>query len=331
MKYADSEKLFSLLDQLPDWYRTMLLGIPVDSMKISTKVGYCRDVIKFFEYYSSKNPIYKDYKPADFKLSDLEKFTPSDANEYLTHLQEKYSSSTLSRKLASVSSMYIELARYDKVSSNPFSLVRRPKQIKSMIVYLTEHEQERLFQIIESGEGKTRKQMEYHHPERDKAIFSLLLDTGMRVSELENLDVADLDFDECSCIVVRKGGKKELLFFGDTTALLLRDYLETKRPNYDDPVALFTGERGTRFSVRSIEDLTQTYAMIAFPNKHISPHKFRSTFAMNFYSKEHDLLLLKDKMGHSNISTTNVYAEAENTRMKETRNWREKEKNNNDS
>ena len=324
MTYSNSEKLFELLDQLPDWYRTMLLGIPVEDMKISTKVGYCRDVIAYFNYISSVNPIYKTYSPKDFTLDDLDKITPSDANEYSTYLQSHYSAPTLSRKLAAVSSMFIELSRFNKVSSNPFALVRRPKQHRNLITYLTEKEQERLFQIIESGEGKTDKQLEYNHPERDKAIFSLLLDTGMRVSELEGLDIQDLDLDECSCIVTRKGGKQEILFFGDTTGQLIRDYLALKNPVMDDPFALFTGETGTRFSVRSIENLTQIYARIAFPNKHISPHKFRSTFAMNFYAKEHDLLLLKDKMGHSNITTTNIYAEAENTRMKETRNWREK-------
>lgn len=323
MNYNTSERLFQLLDELPDWYRTMILAIPIENMAISTKVGYCRDVIYFFQYLSSANPVYKRHTPKDFTLDDLESLTPSDANEYSTHLQSHYGASTLSRKLAAVSSMYIELARYNKVKSNPFSAVRRPKRKKNVITYLTEKEQERLFQVIESGEGKTERQLKYHKPERDKALYSLFLDTGMRVSEIESLDVVDLDFDECSCIVVRKGGNKEMLYFGDATASYLQDYLASKDPYYDDSIALFTGEKGTRFSVRSIEDLTNKYAQIAFPNKHISPHKLRSTFAMNFYAQEHDLLLLKDKMGHQNITTTNIYAEAENRRMKETRNWRE--------
>ena len=76
MTYSNSEKLFELLDQLPDWYRTMLLGIPVEDMKISTKVGYCRDVIAYFNYISSVNPIYKTYSPKDFTLDDLDKITP---------------------------------------------------------------------------------------------------------------------------------------------------------------------------------------------------------------------------------------------------------------
>ncbi len=323
MNYNDSEKLFDLLDQLPDWYRTMILGISIDNMSITTKVGYCRDVIFFFEYIIQANPLYHDFTPKDFTLDDLEKITPSDANEYSTHLQSSYSSSTLSRKLAAVSSMYIELMRFNKVKANPFSLVRRPKKKKDIIVYLTESEQKRLFEVIDSGQGMSQKQLQYHKPIRDKALFSLFLDTGMRVSELENLDVADFDFKECSCIVVRKGGKKEMLYFGDTTAEYLQDYLASKNPYVDDPIPMFTSETGTRFSVRSIEKLTRNYALIAFPNKPISPHKLRSTFAMNFYAKEHDLLLLKDKMGHEDISTTNIYAEAENQRMKETRNWRE--------
>ena len=73
-------------------------------------------------------------------------------------------------------------------------------------------------------------------------------------------------------------------------------------------------------SQKSIEWLTQKYAQIAFPNKHISPHKLRSTFAMNFYAKTHDLLLLQKKMGHSDISTTTIYAEAVQEREKDTRN-----------
>lgn len=124
---------------------------------------------------------------------------------------------------------------------------------------------------------------------------------------------------DCSLIATRKGGKHEQLYFSDATKIRLQEYLDTKNLK-DEPEPLFTNSRGTRLSQRSIEYLTEKYASIAFPNKHISPHKLRSTFAMYFYEQTHDLLLLKDKMGHANIATTNIYAESVKERMKETRN-----------
>jgi len=318
--YTTTEQLFQLLNKLPNWYKDMLLSIHSDDMAISTKCGYCRDVIDYFKFLKKVNPEFKQKSIKEFELDDLEKITPSDANEYATYLQQ-YSAHTISRKLASVSSMYIELMRFNRVSTNPFSIVRRPKIKKNVITYLTEEEMKQLFQTIESGLGLSQRELGYHNPVRDKALYSLFLDTGMRISEVVGSNIKDFDFNECSVIVTRKGGKHEMIFYSDMTRDRLMEYLEyRKMATTADPLPFFINSRGTRLSVNSIQKLTEKYAQIAIPNKHISPHKLRSTFAMNFYGKTHDLLLLQKRMGHSNISTTTVYSEAVQESIRNSRN-----------
>jgi len=318
--YTNTEQLFKLLRKLPTWYKDMILSIHTDDMAISTKCGYCRDVYDYFLFLKKVNPYFESKKIVEFELSDLELITPSDANEYATFLQQ-YSAHTISRKLASVSSMYIELMRFNKVKTNPFSIVRRPKIKKNVITYLTEEEMATLFSTIESGYGLSNRELGYHNPVRDKALYSLFLDTGMRISEVVGCNIKDFDFSECSVIVTRKGGKHEMIFYSDITKDRLLEYLEDRKLfTQADPLPFFINSRGTRLSVNSIQKLTDKYAMLAIPNKHISPHKLRSTFAMNFYGKTHDLLLLQKRMGHSNISTTTVYSEAVQESIRNSRN-----------
>lgn len=317
------ERLFSYLTELPSFYKDSLLGINDSSMSAITKLEYSRNVKEFFQFLIKNNPLYKDYSTKDFTLADLERINANDANEYATYLNADHSPATIARKLAAISSMYKELQRYEKVSHNPFGVIRRPSIKAHNVIHLTDSEYNKFMHVVRTGEGMTKKELQNHDSDRDIAIFSLFLDTGIRISELVSLDISDLDFEEAAAYVIRKGGKADTVFYSDETRDRLLYYYENCRNSRLKPgentKAFFLNNRGNRLSVRSIELLTKKYAMLAIPMKaeHFSPHKLRSTFAMDFYAATNDLLGLQEKMGHSNISTTNIYAKAlkENSRL----------------
>ena len=160
------------------------------------------------------------------------------------------------------------------------------------------------------------------------SIF-LFLDTGLRVSELASINVKDLSLDDYSVVVQRKGRNKiQMIYYSDESAEYITDYLNERKARRliyhgDDP--LFISNRGTRISVREIQLMLKKYVAAALPEKaqSISPHKLRSSFAMEFYrSTDKDILTLQKRMGHKSIMTTNIYAKAAEAEDKDMRNWR---------
>jgi site-specific recombinase XerD len=142
---------------------------------------------------------------------------------------------------------------------------------------------------------------------RDYAILTLLLRTGIRVSECVGLDLSDINFKEMSMCVVRKGHKEHILYFDDVVEDALMDYIQFERPKYiesDKEKALFLSNRKKRLAVRSIQEMVDKYAKVAVSNKKISPHKMRSTYGTALYNKTGDIRLVADVLGHSDINTT---------------------------
>lgn len=316
---SNIDLLYKKLENMPSFYREMLLGIPFENMSVTTKLKYAGDVYQFFAYLHKQNAYFGEKEITEYALSDISKISPLDANEYMIYLLEHHKGKTVSREIAAVSSMYKELMRFEKVKSNPFSLLKRPKEKEHVIIHLTEREKENFLRVIRTGEGQTKKELSYHDPKRDLAIFTLFLNTGLRVSELAGINIKDVDFEECQIIVKRKGGKVTSVYFSDKTADILEDYLESREETSIE-APLFVHKNGNRLSIRCIERLCDKYTRLAGINKRITPHKMRSTFAMDFYEKTGDVLLLKEMMGHKNIVTTTVYAEATDLRKKEARN-----------
>lgn len=335
---TNTDKLFEILDRMPSFYRDYILSIDTNLLSTASKLGYARDMEDFFHYLEDNNPILHEKGMKNFTLNDLAQLTKNDVNEYNVSLlrftksgQAGYESKTIVRKLASASSFFNEMVRLDKLKENPFSAVRRPKDKKHPPIYLTEKEQGQLLHTIETGEGLSKQQLIFHAPERDLAIVSLFLDTGVRVSELVGLDTTDLILEKSSMVVSRKGGKIQEMFYSDDTRDLLEEYLrfrEEKLKGQYSPalfIALYPHNYlGNRLAVRSIEAMLDKYVRVALPMRAgtISPHKLRSTFACTYYAETGDLLLLKDVMGHESVTTTTIYAEAVQEKQQQNRNFR---------
>lgn len=179
---------------------------------------------------------------------------------------------------------------------------------------------------VESGGQLTAKQQAYHQKTkiRDLALLTLLLGTGIRVSECVGLNIQDVDFKNAGIRIYRKGGKEVTVYFGQEVEEALENYLNEREsiipaPGHED--ALFLSLQNKRMSVRSVENLVKKYARTVAPLKPITPHKLRSTYGTALYQETGDIYLVADVLGHSDVNTTKKhYAALEDQRRRSARN-----------
>lgn len=164
--------------------------------------------------------------------------------------------------------------------------------------------------------------MEYHKKTkvRDVALLTLLLGTGIRVSECVGLDISDINFDVCGIKIRRKGGYEAVIYFGEEVETALLDYLEQRQhiiPAEGHENALFLSLQNRRMAVRSVENLVKKYASRVTTLKKITPHKLRSTYGTTLYQETSDIYLVADVLGHKDVNTTRKhYAALEDERRR---------------
>ena len=166
-----------------------------------------------------------------------------------------------------------------------------------------------LINTVESGNGLSPKQQKFHNytKKRDVAIITLFLGTGIRISELVGLNVDDVDFNNNSFVITRKGGNRAILYFGIEVKAALEEYLIERNNNIaisPNEKALFTSLQNTRLSTRAVQDLVKKYSKIISPLKKITPHKLRSTYGTNLYKETGDIYIVADCLGHRDGNTT---------------------------
>lgn len=215
----------------------------------------------------------------------------------------------IKRKLSSLRSFYNYFYRQQKIKTNPASLVKSPKQHEKPIIRLEPNEVSTLLDLVESGDKLTKSQRVYHNKTaaRDLAILTLLLGTGIRVSECVGINLDDIDFDNVGIKIHRKGGYDAIVYFGDEVEDALFAYLEEREcieamPGHED--AFFLSIQKKRISVRAVEKLVQKYSQQLTTLKHITPHKLRSTYGTNLYRETGDIYLVASVLGHKDVNTT---------------------------
>jgi site-specific recombinase XerD len=186
-----------------------------------------------------------------------------------------------------------------------------PKLHKKEIIRLDYDEVASLLDLVEHG-GDNLTGMKKLYYEKNKlrnlAIFTLLLGTGIRISECVGLDISDIDFKNSRIKIVRKGGKEDFVYFGPEVEKALTDYLEQSR-NGITPItghenALFLSIQKRRMTPRAIENLVSEYAGQITTIKHITPHKLRSTYGTTLYRETGDIYLVAEVLGHNDVNTT---------------------------
>ena len=282
-----------------------------------TRVGYANDLKIFFEFLTSNISEFIGKKPEDLTVSDLEKVTATHLEMFLDYLNiYKVGKKTFrngekakSRKLSSVRSLLKYFFKREKVSKNVAALVDTPKLHESEIIRLEVDEVVKLLDLSEDGSTLTPMQKGFHKhtKDRDFAMLSLFLGTGIRISECVGLNIEDVDFSVNGFTVTRKGGNRVILYFGDEVADALKKYL-VWRDNLKDlsPTerALFVSLQNKRIGVRAVEKLVKKYAQLVTPLKHITPHKLRSTYGTNLYRETNDIYAVAAVLGHKDVNTT---------------------------
>ena len=193
------------------------------------------------------------------------------------------------------------------------------KAPKTLITYLEKEEVREVLQGAETGDALTKAQYKFAKGQqmRDVAILTLLLHTGIRVSEMVGIDLQDIDWNEKRIRIFRKGRKEQYVYFNEAVQEALTDYIDYERKTAsDDMNALFISRKGQRISVRAVERMVKKYTASVVPMKNITPHKLRSTFATNLYEETGDIYITSDALGHSSLETVKKYTNLSDERRR---------------
>ena len=319
-----TKKLRSVLATLPPFCLDFFRGIE-QTTSLLTRINYAYDLRLFFKFLEDECG--KDVNHMCAK--DLENVTMTNFEVYLEYLTLYLKNETviqnnengIARKLSSIRSMYKYYYKKEMIDTNITTKLATPKIHEKPIVRMSLDETHALLHIIDTGIGLSDRQLSYHKNsrKRDLAIFTLLLTTGIRISELCALDVSDFDFERHAFKVLRKGGNEVMLYFGDEANDALLQYLDERKnkATYADDSPMFLSMQKKRISVRALQMLVEKYASIAVPLKNISPHKLRSTFGTMLYHNTGDIYLVADVLGHKDVNTTRKhYAAIDEDRRK---------------
>lgn len=325
--------LRELLDTLPPFCSQYFRGMQ-EYTSSRTRIAYAYDLRVFFEYMHENNPVFKKMKIKEYPLEMLNQITRLDIEEYLEYCSyyikdgKEYMNDERgkSRKLASLRSFYNYFFRNELIEKNPAALVPMPKLHQKEIIRLDADEVAILLDTVESGEKLTKQQLHYHEKTkiRDVALLTLLLGTGIRVSECVGIDLKDLDFKNNGIKIRRKGGYEAVIYFGEEVETAVLDYLEKRNhmiPASGHEDALFLSMQNKRISVRAVEKLVKKYSSLVTNLKKITPHKLRSTYGTSLYRETGDIYLVADVLGHKDVNTTRKhYAAIEDERRRKAAN-----------
>jgi integrase/recombinase XerC len=322
-------RLRVLEKSLPRFCQYFFRGIETTTSS-RTRIAYAYDLGVFFDFLVNSNPSLKGTPVPELKIEIMDQIKAIDIEEYLNYLtyyksEDKERLNTENgkkRKLVSLRSFYNYYYKKEMITTNPASLISVPKLHEKAITRLEIDEVVRLLDEVENADNMTKSQQRFHDKTkvRDLALMTLLLGTGIRVSECVGLDINDVDFDNNGIKIRRKGGYEVVVYFGEEVQEALQTYLVERKkiiPNEGHTNALFLSIQLKRLNVRSVENLVKKYASIVTKLKKITPHKLRSTYGTSLYRETGDIYLVADVLGHKDVNTTKKhYAAIEDSRRR---------------
>ena len=324
-------RLRDVLKTLPPFCRDFFRAIePRTTTK--TRISYAYDIRIFFQFLLEQNPAFKDWSMDAFTVDILDQITAIDLEEYEEYLKvyqagdktETNGERGLKRKMSSLRSFYAYYFKREMIHTNPTVLVDVPKIHQKSIIRLEADEVALLLDYIEhGGDDLTGQKKVYYEKtkDRDLALVTLLLGTGVRVSERVGLDIEDVDFKNNGIKVTRKGGNEMVVYFGPEVEKALKNYLEVRKnivPVEGHEHALFYSTQRKRIGVQAVENLVKKYARQVTTTKKITPHKLRSTYGTALYQETGDIYLVADVLGHKDVNTTKKhYAALDDSRRRQ--------------
>ena len=313
-------RLRKVIKDLPPFCAEYFRGIEPHT-SILTRINYGYDLRLFFQYLTSEVEEFCEKIPQDLTIQDLKRIEAVHLEMFLEYITLYNRSSGSSgdgmanhesgkaRKLSAIRSCFSHFYKKGYLDRNVTELVDIPKIHEKAIIRLDVDEVARLLDSVENGFGLTDTQKRYHKytRQRDLAILTLFLGTGIRISECVGLNITDFDFNTNGFKVTRKGGNQVFLYFGTEVRETLEAYLKERtqlEPLAGHEDALFLSMQRKRLSNRAIQNLVKKYARIVSPLKKISPHKLRSTYGTTLYRETGDIYLVADVLGHKDVNTT---------------------------
>ena len=265
----------------------------------NTILSYQRDLRKFFAYLQ------------EARICDITKVNQTNLNSYMLYMEkENFAASTVSRNIATLKSYFMYLLKQGVISHDPADQLKAPKTEKKIPGILTVEE---VNLLLSQPGGTSNKEL------RDKAMLELLYATGIRVSELISLTMEDVNLIS-GYIRVREGSRERVIPLGHAARQALKNYLENAREGMiateDEPV-LFTNCNGQPMSRQGFWKVLKQYAKRAGIETDITPHTLRHSFAAHLVENGADLHSVQEMLGHSDVSTTQIYAKFNNNRIRE--------------
>lgn len=333
---ANIKEIREYLSALPQYVTTYFRGIEHNTQP-RTRRGYVIDLTVFFTWLHEANPVMKKKEIKQISLEDLSSLKAFDIEEYMDYLKLREDSlgreitnseTSIKRKMSALRGLYAYLYKNSMITANPTVQVNMPKLHEKAIIRFDSDEIVRFLDTVDGGASNmTNRQKKAHEQNRtrDLALMTLLLGTGIRVSECVGLDLKDVDIKNSRIKVTRKGGYEAYVYFGDEVSAALLPYIE-ERENITDIVfgnedALFLSSQKKRLCVKSVENLVKKYATQVTTLKKITPHKLRSTYGTALYKETGDIYLVADVLGHKDVNTTKKhYAALEDERRQNAKN-----------
>ncbi len=315
--YKNDTKTKEILSLLPVFCDEFFIGIESQTTSL-TRLGYAEDLKIFFHFLTTEIIDFSNKTVKTLTLNDLKNLTSTHIEIFMNYLSGYYiddkffsnSAITKCRKISAIRSLLKYFYKKDKLPQNISAKIAIPKVKEKEITRL---EVDEVVKLLNSADDPTKvftkMQSAFNKVtrKRDVAILTLLLGTGIRVSECVGLNIYDIDFETNGFKITRKGGNQTVLYFSDEVAIALKEYLEERLKNTkvtEDEKALFLSLQNKRMCVRAMEKLVKKYSIACFPLKHITPHKLRSTFGTNLYRETGDIYIVADVLGHKDVNTT---------------------------
>ena len=279
-----------------------------------------KDFLEYLEYQKnySQHTI-KNYKDdlilftcflEQEQINDLNNVTYELVRKYLKYLNEQnYKAKSIARILSSLRGLFKYAYSNKLIKSNPMTLIATPKIEKKLPKYLEYNEVEKL---LEAPNLKTDLGI------RDYVILEILYSTGIRVSELVNIKVSDIDIHNKEIRILGKGNKERIVLFGNVLKDKLELYLNNSYDNFNikNSPYLLLNKHGDKINDREIRTIVDNNMQIAGINKKISPHTLRHTFATHMLNGGADIKTVSELLGHESISTTTIYTHLSNEQLK---------------
>lgn len=262
-----------------------------------TEVNYEIDLFKYEEYLSK---LKINYLKVNYNI----------ISDFIVYLKKSgYKSTSINRMLSTLRSFYKFLEKNNKIDNNPFSMVSSLKTEKRLPNYFKYDEFNKMIDVLESSPLDIRNRL----------ILEMLLATGLRVSELANIKLDDIDYLNHEIKVMGKGSKERIVYYGDYASKSLDNYLNNSRDvllNGNDSLYLFINNNGGNLTTRGIRLIIDNIVKKACISSKVSPHTFRHTFATMLLNEGCDIKSVQELLGHSSLSTTGIYTHLTNEEVR---------------